>query len=159
MYFFCYFDCSFPSFVMHHPICFNWKARNEITTATAIQQQWKKNISSVVCESFGVATCQINMPYVLMIQRKKQWLVTHYYFSVFEREKNVFFFHCTWDDTIRFEYSNILKHQQQAANESAPTAANSTNVITMTVIATTKLMRRQHHKTNNTFFTRFLLAI
>lgn len=50
------------------------------------------------------------MPYVLMIQ--KQWLVAHYNFSVFEEKKHLFFI-LYLGRTIRFEYSNVLEHQQK----------------------------------------------
>lgn len=76
---------------MHHPICFNWKARNEIITETAATTTTK---SSVVCESLALPHVKLTCRTVLMIQ--KQWLVTHYFFSVFKKKRIIFFYY-TWD--------------------------------------------------------------
>lgn len=97
---FWYFDCStviffmlFFSFVMHHPICFNWKAKSEKSTAEIRKiQRWLWR--------FGAPACQSNIPYALMI--REQWLVAHYsYFVIGEKD--------IWFDSNIQTYCDINK--------------------------------------------------
>lgn len=74
------------------------------------------------------------------------------------RKKSIIYFSVPGSHTIRFEYSNILEHQQATVSAPTTTAAAATTASSRWQ-SLRQQHKRPHHKINNTFFTRFLLLL